>query len=132
MKIIYLLLIFLIIYSLTNSPDKVEDIYYNVEYDLTQNLKKQSSYYLFRLPVKAGDKMDIEIKIPNSVSNNFLLEVYEYNYKPNDTQIYEHVKGNYLGKFLASSFYYEGDLTVYYYTFQVSQNAIKGSFFQFM
>ncbi len=64
--------------------------------------------------------MDIEIKVPNNAVHDFYLEVYEYNYKPNDTQIYEHVKGNYLGKFLASSFYYEGDLTVYYYTFQVS------------
>jgi hypothetical protein len=73
--------------------------------------------------------MDIEIKVPNNAVHDFYLEVYEYNYKPNDTQIYEHMKGNYLGKFLASSFYYEGDFTVYYYTFQVSQNAIKGSYF---
>ena len=129
MKIIYLLLIFGIIYSSTNPPDQVVDIYYNVEYSLSKDLSKQFTYYPFRLPVIANDKMDIEIKVPNDAAHNFYLEVYEYNYLPNDYQIYNHVNGVSMGRNLASSFYYEGDYTVYYYTFQVSQNAIKGSYF---
>ena len=129
MKIIYLLLIFGIIYSSTNPPDQVVDIYYNVEYSLSKDLSKQFTYYPFRLPVIANDKMDIEIKVPNDAAHNFYLEVYEYNYLPNDYQVYNHVNGVSMGRNLASSFYYEGDYTVYYYTFQVSQNAIKGSYF---
>ena len=65
MKIIYLIFIFGIIYSLTN-PDQVVDIYYNVEYALSKDLSRQFTYYPFRLPVIAGDKMDIEIKVPNN------------------------------------------------------------------
>ena len=66
MKIIYLLLIFGIIYSSTNPPDQVVDIYYNDEYNLSKDLNRQFTYYPFRLPVIVGDKMDIEIKVPNN------------------------------------------------------------------
>ena len=129
MKIIYFLLIFGIIYSSTNLPDKVVDIYYNVEYALSKDLSRQFTYYPFRLPVIAGDKMDIEIKVPNNAKQEFYLEVYEYDYRPNDIQLYDHVNGVSMGKYLASNYYYEGNFTVYYYTFQVSQNATKGSYF---
>ena len=105
MKIIYLLLIFGIIYSSTNPPDQVVDIYYNVEYSLSKDLSKQFTYYPFRLPVIANDKMDIEIKVPNDAAHNFYLEVYEYNYLPNDYQVYNHVNGVSMGRNLASSFY---------------------------
>ena len=123
MKIIYLFLIFGIIYSSINPPDKVVDIYYNVEYDLSKDLNRQFTYYPFRLPVIAGDKMDIEIKVPNNAKQEFYLEVYEYDYQPNDYQVFDHVNGVSLGRNLASNYYYEGNFTVYYYTFQVSQNA---------
>ena len=129
MKIAYLLLILGYIYCIDTSKIEVFDSYYNVEYDLTQNLKKQSSYYLFRLPFKAGDKMDIEIKIPNSVSNNFLLEVYEYNYKPNDTQIYDHQNGINQSQISSNISNYEKNSTIYSYTFQVSSNTKNDSYF---
>ena len=129
MKIAYLLLIFGYIYCIDTSKIEVFDIFYNVEYDLTQNLKKHSSYYLFMLPIKAGDKMDIEIKVPNSVSNNFLLEVYEYNYKPNDSQIYDHQNCFPQNQISSNVSNYETNSTVYLYTFQASFTNKKDSYF---
>ena len=60
---------------------------------------------------------------------SFYLKVYEYFYKPTDEQVYNHENGVSKGKIAPTSYYYEGQSTVYYYTFQVSQNAIKGSYF---
>ena len=104
MKIIYLFLIFGIIYSSTNPPDKVVDIYYNDEYNLSKDLNRQFTYYPFRLPVIVGDKMDIEIKVPNNAKQEFYLEVYEYDYRPNDIQVYDHVNGVSMGKYLTSNY----------------------------
>ena len=119
MKIIYLLFIFGIIYSSTN-PDQVVDIYYNVEYALSKDLSRQFTYYPFRLPVIAGDKMDIEIKVPNNAAHDFTLGVFEYHYIPSDKDIFEH-KYNYEKDVISTpGSYLEGDATVYYYTFQVT------------
>ena len=129
MKVIYVFAILGLIYSSTIAPTKVFDIYYNVEYSLSQDLQSQFTYYPFRLPVIAGDKMDIEIKISNFANHDFYLEVYEYFYKPTDEQVYNHENGVSKGKIAPTSYYYEGPSTVYYYTFQVSPNAPDGSFF---
>ena len=85
MKIIYFLLIFGIIYSSTNLPDKVVDIYYNVEYALSKDLSRQFTYYPFRLPVIAGDKMDIEqakaeINLRYQMLNSFSYKSPNINY----------------------------------------------------
>ena len=131
MKIIYSFLIFGLIYSATIDPTQVIDIYYNVEYLLSQDLSKQFSYYPFRLPVIAGDKMDIEVRVPDDAAHNFYLEVYEYNYMPNDYQIYHHERGiiKAEGKVAITNYYREDSSTVYYYTFQVSPDATPGSYF---
>ena len=129
MKVIYVFAILGLIYGATIAPTKVFDIYYNVEYSLSKDLQSQFTYYPFRLPVIAGDKMDIEIKVPNSVNHDFYLEVYEYFYKPTDEQVYKRINGVSKGKIAPTSYYYEGQSTVYYYTFQVSPNAPDGSFF---
>ena len=131
MKIIYSFLIFGLIYSATIDPTQVIDIYYNVDYLLSQDLSKQFSYYPFRLPVIAGDKMDIEVRVPDDADHSFYLEVYEYNYMPNDYQIYHHERGviKSEGKVAITNYYREGSSTVYYYTFQVSAEAKEGSYF---
>ena len=131
MKIIYSFLIFGLIYSATIDPTQVIDIYYNVDYLLSQDLSKQFSYYPFRLPVIAGDKMDIEVRVPDDADHSFYLEVYEYNYMPNDYQIYHHERGviKSEGKVAITNSYREGSSTVYYYTFQVSAEAKGGSYF---
>ena len=129
MKVIYVFAILGLIYSSTIAPTKVFDIYYNVEYSLSKDLQSQFTYYPFRLPVIAGDKMDIEIKVPNSVNHDFYLEVYEYFYKPTDEQVYNHENGVSKGKIAPTSYYYEGQSTVFYNTFKVSEEALPGAYF---
>ena len=129
MKIIYSFLIFGLIYSATIDPTQVIDIYYNVEYLLSQDLSKQFSYYPFRLPVIAGDKMDIEVRVPDDANHNFYLEVYEYNFEPTNDQVYKRINGVSKGKISPINFYYEGQSTVFYNTFKVSEAALPGSYF---
>ena len=126
MKIIYLLLLFGIAYSSTN-PDCAFDIYYNIEYTLLQYFDKKFTYYPFRLPVNANDKMDIEIKIPHNANHDFSLKVYEYNSKPSDYEILYHTGGT--PKYAYQNHYINGKYTVYNYTYQVSPNAVQGSYF---
>ena len=127
MKLVYLLLIFGIIYSKT-VPNYVFDIYYNVEYKLSQDLYREFTYYPFRLPVVANDKMDVEIKIPNNLIHDFQFAVYEYNYYPNDNEVLSHYQGV-SRSILAHGYRTRGQYTIYYYTFQVRANAIAGSYF---
>ena len=129
MKVIYVFAFLGIIYSSTIAPTKVFDIYYNVEYSLSQDLQSQFTYYPFKLPVKPGDKMDIEIKIPNFANHDFYLEVYEYNFEPTNDQVYKRINGVYKGKISPINFYYEGQSTVFYNTFKVSEEALPGAYF---
>ena len=129
MKVIYVFAFLGIIYSSTIAPTTVFDIYYNVEYSLSQDLQSQFTYYPFKLPVKPGDKMDIEIKIPNFANHDFYLEVYEYNFEPTNDQVYKRINGVSKGKIAPTSYYYEGQSTVFYNTFKVSETALPGSYF---
>ena len=59
MKEIVFLLILGIIACATVIP--VQDIYYNGEYDLSQDYSEDINAYGFRLPVIPYDRLDIEI-----------------------------------------------------------------------
>jgi hypothetical protein len=122
MKDIVFLLILGIIACATVIP--VRDIYYNSEYDLSQDYSEEINAYGFRLPVIPNDKLDIEIKIKKEDTNNFDGLVYAYAAIPSDEDIQ-----NYGGTSITSisqSMYYEGDYAVYYKTFQV-----PGGFYYF-
>ena len=117
MKEIVFLLILGIIACATVIP--VQDIYYNGEYDLSQDYSEEINAYGFRLPVIPGDQMDIEIKIKKEDTFNFDGLVYAYTANPSDEDIQ-----NYAGTPItrvSENMYNEGDYTVYYKTFQVPQ-----------
>lgn len=117
MKILFLILAFGFI-SCRTDPTEVYDMYYNYEYSLTQKYDLYN-YYVFRLPVNEGDKMDMEFKIPLDASHNFHFEVYWYNSRPDDNTALNHIGGtlvNLLPK--QPDPYLEDGYQVYPYTFQ--------------
>jgi len=119
MKIIYLLLIFGLAFCGTELPTEVYDIYYNYEYHLEQYYKTKYKYYSFRLPVNGGDKMDIEIRILKSASQDFEVVVYEYENYPSYNQVIEHT-----GKYVVSPTQQKkeyGDYYIYYFTVEATK-----------
>ena len=117
MKEILFLLILGIISCSSIIP--VIDIYYNGEYDLSQDYSEDINAYGFRLPVIPYDKLDIEIKIKKEEIFNFDGLVYAYTYYPSNEEI-----RNYGGTPIVSisqNNYYEGDYEVYYKTYQVPE-----------
>ena len=117
MKEIVFLLILGIIACASVIP--VQDIYYNGEYDLSQDYSEEINAYGFRLPVIPGDQMDIEIKIKKEDTNNFDGLVYAYTANPSDEDI-QNYRGTPITR-VSENMYNEGDYTVYYKTFQVPQ-----------
>ena len=80
-EIVFLLILGIIACS---SVIPVQDIYYNGEYDLSQDYSEEINAYGFRLPVIQGDQMDIEIKIKKEDTFNFDGLVYAYTANPSD------------------------------------------------
>ena len=113
MKDIVFLLILGIISCATVIP--VQDIYYNGEYDLSQEYSDEINAYGFRLPVNPGDTMDIEIKIQKDEPFNFDGLVYAYAANPSDEDIQNY--GGTSITYISQNSYYEGDYAVYYKTF---------------
>ena len=118
MKDIVFLLILGIIACATVIP--VRDIYYNSEYDLSQDYSEEINAYGFRLPVIPNDKLDIEIKIKKEDTFNFDGQVYAYVYTPSDEDIQNYIGGTKISS-ISQNIYYEGDYAVYYKTFQVPE-----------
>ena len=119
MKEIVFLLILGIIACATVIP--VQDIYYNGEYDLSQEYSEEINAYGFRLPVIPGDQMDIEIKIKKEDTFNFDGLVYAYTANPSDEDIQKY--GGVEISSISQNMYYEGDYAVYYKTFQVPEGS---------
>ena len=70
MKLVYLLLIFGIIYSIT-VPNYVFDIYYNVEYKLSQDLYREFTYYPLDFQLLQMIKWMLKLKYPIILSMIF-------------------------------------------------------------
>ena len=117
MKEIVFLLILGIIACASVIP--VQDIYYNGEYDLSQDYSEEINAYGFRLPVIPGDQMDIEIKIKKEDTNNFDGLVYAYTANPSDEDIQNY--GGTQITHVSEYRYNEGDYIVYCKIFQVPQ-----------
>ncbi len=83
MKIFYLFVIFAFI-SCRGPPEEVYDIYYNYEYSLTSKMTLYT-YYVFRLPVNAGDTMDFEFKV-KSDNHYFGFTVHWFDHNPEEDE----------------------------------------------
>lgn len=118
MKVFYLLSLLGLISCSTYMP-KVEDIWYNYEYQLSKIYSGAYNDYSFRLPVIPGDKMDVEIKIPKGNKSNFYLYFKGFPNKPSDQELF-----NYAGKSISNSgliHYDQGDYSVYPVTLLVPE-----------
>ena len=115
MKKIYFLLLFCFGFAFSGTiiPTAVYDIWYNYEYPLINNYKTQYKYYAFRLQVKAGDTMDVEIRISNYVAHDFTVDVYGYGYNPTDNQV---INFDGAPMFSPAQTYHDfGDYCIYYF-----------------
>lgn len=120
MKVVYFLFIFGFI-SCVGPYGTVIDVWYNYEYSLLNDYTRDYNQWNFRLPVVAGDKMDMEIKIPKGAAYGFNIEVFQFSTSeaPTDPQI------NYPGTnpidpigVSQRTHYEEGNYDVYNVTYQ--------------
>ena len=120
MRVIYFILILGFISCKTY--DNVIDVWYNYEYSLLKDYTQVYNQWNIRLPVNAGDKMNIEIKIPKNDDYYFNMEVYALStsYVPSPEEIASSGVRIY---YKVQSYYYEGDYIVHYETYQTAKDS---------
>jgi len=121
MRVIYFILILGFISCKTY--ENVIDVWYNYEYSLLKDYSQTYNQWNFRLPVNAGDKMDMEITIPKEDSYNFEMSVYAFatSYAPTADEI-NNPRRTALPR-IGYDHYSDGNYVVHYDTYQTNENS---------